>query len=132
MKVVNLTPHSIVFFSLSSCIEQGGGKGYVLQDGAAPLGIIPASGVVARAAMQAQAQDPVSIDGIGEIPVSVNSYGDPVGLPEPQEGIGYVVSALTAAAAKAAGRTTADLFIPSGLVRDKDGALVGCTGLARP
>lgn len=132
MELVNLTPHAIVFFSLSSCVEQGGGKGYILKDGAAPLGSIPASGMVARAAMQAQAQDPVSIDGIGEIPVSVNSYGDPVGLPEPQDGIGYVVSALTAAAAKAAGRDTADLFIPNGLVRDSSGAPVGCTGLARP
>lgn len=132
MKIINLTPHSIVFFSLSSCIEQGGGRGYVLKDEAAPLGSIPPSGVVARAAMQAQAQDPVSIDGIGEIPVSENSYGNPVGLPEPQEGIGYVVSALTAAAAKVAGRDTADLFTPNGLVRDAAGAPVGCTGLARP
>lgn len=58
-------------------------------------------------------------------------YGEPVGLPDWQEGVALIVSALTANAAAASGRRTDDLHIVQGLVRDEAGAVIGCTGFAK-
>lgn len=68
---------------------------------------------------------------IGEIngyPISKNFYGEIIGLPEPQPGTFYVVSALVAQAA--AGRRT-DLLVVNDTVRDQEGRIVGCRGFAR-
>lgn len=65
---------------------------------------------------------------IGEVagvPVTSTHYGEPIGLPDEQEGVGYIVSALL--------RTTltqrSDLFSPGQLVRDDNGNVVGCKSL---
>src|SRR2546421_11328064 len=47
---------------------------------------------------------------VGGIPAVKISYGAISGLPEPQEGVAYIVSALTAPFASRAGRT--DVFAP--------------------
>jgi hypothetical protein len=41
-----------------------------------------------------------------------------------------IVSAITGNAAKASGRRTDDLLLTSGLVRDEDGKILGCTAFA--
>ena len=43
----------------------------------------------------------------------------------------YVVSLLTAQAAKAGGRLTDDLLVVGETVRDADGKIIGCLGLGR-
>lgn len=68
---------------------------------------------------------------IGEIngyPISKNFYGEIIGLPEPQPGVFYVVSALVAQAA--AGQRT-DLLVVNDTVRDQEGRIIGCRGFAR-
>ena len=131
MKLINMTPHTINIFRPQDCIEQTGGRGYTLRDAfAVPALTIMPSGEVARAAQTAQNLTPVECDGL-EIPVHRMAYGKPTGLPEPQEGVGLIVSALTANAAAANGRTVDDLFIVNGTVRNEDGAVIGCTGLAK-
>lgn len=57
----------------------------------------------------------------------------PVGvydLPPPNRGVGYIISRMTAEAAMILDRPTYDLFIPSGLLRNGEGKLIGCNTLA--
>lgn len=103
--IVNLTPHNINLFRGDELIET-----------------IKSSGT---------ARVSVCSEIIGEIngfPISKNFYGEIIGLPEPQPGIFYVVSALVAQAA--AGKRD-DLLVVNDTVRDEEGRIVGCRGFAR-
>ena len=103
--IVNLTPHDIHLYRGNELVET------VKSCGAARVS--------------------VRSEKVGEIngyPISKNFYGEIIGLPEPQPGIFYVVSALVAQAA--AGRRT-DLLVVNDTVRDKEGRIVGCRGFAR-
>lgn len=107
--LVNLTPHAITIRlgEVDLCIESSG---------------------IARAE---QRQEPAGlIDGF--VPLVRMSYGDPVGLPDPQEGTYLIVSALTVEAARRSGRTTDDLLLTADLVRDDDGRIIACRALAKP
>lgn len=68
------------------------------------------------------------IDGIELVTMS---FGDPVDLPNPEEGILLIVSVITANAAKACGRGADDLVITADPVRDSEGRIVGCLRLAK-
>lgn len=60
------------------------------------------------------------------IPVVQMTYGAPEGLPESQDGVRYIVSYITAMAAKTHGRNTDDLLMTADLVRDEEGQITGC------
>jgi hypothetical protein len=90
---------------------------------------IAPAGTVARAVQQDVPVDEVEVAGV-KIPVITSSYGEPIGLPAPEEGVICVVSVLTAQAAKAAGRSTSDLLITSDPVRSADGKIIGCRKFA--
>jgi hypothetical protein len=60
-----------------------------------------------------------------------STFGKPVGLLEPSEGVFYIVSLITAKAADLSGRTTEDLLLTSGTVRDDNDQIIGCQALAR-
>lgn len=131
MEFINLTPHVVTVYAIAACIEQPGGRGYTLMEGATPLAVFQPSGTVARAA-QRQERLPSVECGDVSIPVCNMIYGEPVGLPSGfSADKGYIVSALTANAAKATGRCTSDLFVVQGVVRDSNGAVIGCTGFAK-
>lgn len=59
-----------------------------------------------------------------------------VGFPAPQmgddgsEAVYYIVSSLAAQAAARVGRTTEDLLVPGGQIRDDSGRIVGCSSLS--
>ena len=108
MKLVNLTPHDVI-------IRLPGGDR-----------VIPASGTVARVATSHELVD--EIDGI---PVSAQTYGQIEGLPEPRDGVFYVVSAVVLAAAKELGRT--DVVAPdtARAIRNEAGQIVAVPGLVR-
>jgi hypothetical protein len=63
----------------------------------------------------------------GEIAVSVDVSGGIIGLPEPAEGVGFIVSRLVRETADRDGRI--DLFSPGELIRNVDGQPIGCKGL---
>lgn len=104
--IVNLTPHAVTIYDT---------------DGETVINTIPSSGV-ARAAQSREA-----IGDINGIPVSRTGYEEVEGLPAPLVNTIYIVSVLTAQAAK--NRT--DLYIIDDLVRDPDGAILGCKALAQ-
>lgn len=104
MTFVNLTPHTI----------------NVLTEGRT-LAIEP-SGQLARVSSRTE-----TIGMLEGIPVTTTVYGEVEGLPEPREGVAYIVSALVAQ------RVTdrEDVFVPSESVRDERGRIIGCRSLGR-
>lgn len=106
--IVNLTPHPIKIMTP---------EGVMIKE-------FPSEGI-ARAA---QTVTPFGeIDGIS---VVETKFSDPENLPDPEEGTYYVVSAILAQAARAAGRTTSDLLLTSRPIRDENGQIIGCEGFA--
>ena len=54
-------------------------------------------------------------------------YGKVEGLPEPQDGVFYIVSSLVAQACKG---KRSDLLVPADPVRDESGRIIGCRKFA--
>jgi hypothetical protein len=106
VEVVNLTPHPLT-------IERTDGT----------IAAIAATGQVARLAVTREVR-PVVKTTAGEFAVFAPQLGEIEGLPDPQAGKIYVVSALVADAAK-----RPDVFSPGELVRDGEGKIVGARGL---
>ena len=110
-KIVNLTPHSI------NLVTEGGTL------------TIPPSGTVARVSSVQQVVREIEVDGV-KIPVVETQFGQVEGLPEPQEGVLFVVSSLVAQAV-----TREDVVSPNtaptplGAVRDDDGRITGIKSL---
>lgn len=67
---------------------------------------------------------------VGGIRMVRMSFGAPVDLPAPEEGVYLIVSAITVSAAKASGRTVSDLLLTADPVRDEAGRIIGCKALA--
>lgn len=105
MKIINLTPHSISF----------------LREDNSVLATVEPSGTIARAS---QTRDRVSE--VNGIPVNQCSYGAVTGLPDPQDGTIYIVSALTAQACP----ERSDVYIVDDAVRDENGRIIGCRAIA--
>lgn len=99
--LVNLTPHNIN-------IKINGGEV-----------VLPASGKVARVAVIRE-----QIGTVAGIPVYKSFMGELIGLPDPVEGTGYIVSLLVKTSLH-----RKDLFSPGELVRDDKGVVIGCNGL---
>lgn len=98
-RFVNLTPHAVVVV---------GGP------------TLPPSGSVARCASAS-----VPAGEHGGVALSRVTFGAVEGLPDPEAGVVFVVSALVRAAVP--GRS--DVASPGDLVRDAAGAVVGCRNL---
>lgn len=127
IEIVNLTPHALALYSMEDCQEvvQGKYKTLVLKEGATPKCVYPSAGVARASAIKAEV-DHLTIGDL-VVPVNATTYGAPEGLPEPVEGRYYIVSSLTAQAAK----DRKDLLIVDSTVRDGEGRICGCTAFGR-
>lgn len=105
MKIINLTPHEVMF---------------ILEDGKRVK--IPASGKVARLTTSTKI-----VGEVGGIPITETVFGEIQDLPDPTPDEVYIVSSLVA------GRVPdrRDVFIPNESVRDDSGRIVGCRSLGR-
>ena len=101
-KLVNLTPHNINV------------KG----------NIISTSGTIARVKVIQEEVPAIIVEG-NLLPIFECKYGEVENLPEPQEGVMYIVSAMVRSACL--GRT--DILSPCNFLRDKEGKIIGCGGL---
>jgi hypothetical protein len=111
VKLVNLTPHPIT-------IVVGDRKL-----------VLPPSGQVARVGQTYRDLGAIDFEG-AKVPVVATAYGDINGLPDPELGVFYVVSALVAQAAWATGRL--DVLAPdtgAGAIRDAEGKIIGVSRL---
>ena len=105
MEIINLTQQKI----------------NIINDNGESITIEP-SGTVARVSCRT-----VTTGEIMGIPVTETVYGTVEGLPEFQNGIVYIVSALVAQHCK----DRNDVFIPNESVRDDKGRIIGCKSLGR-
>ena len=129
MKLRNLTPHKICLYRVQDTVLGTDDNQYHPNTGARPFCTLPSEGH-ARAGQGEDMKGTITV-GREAVPVFVKTYGEPIGLPDPEDGTLLIVSTLTAQAAKRAGRDTSDLLVPAHPVRDKDGAIIGCAGFAR-
>jgi len=104
MKFMNLTPHPITI------VEGEQSTMY------------PVDGPVPRLAVEREVLG--QINGIG---IVRSTMGEPTGLPEPQDGVILIVSALVAEHPSVAWRS--DLAYPGEAIRDSDGKIAGAKGL---
>ncbi len=104
MRIVNLTPHAVTI------------NGLTIQ----PDGRIP------RLREETREVDQITVDG-HTLPVIETTLGELEGLPEPADGVVYVVSRMVAEAAP----RRHDLYFPGRLLRDSEGRIVGAESLAR-
>ena len=111
--IINLTPHTVTLL---------GGEGNLIAE-------FPPEGL-ARAEQFDTVVDRVEVEG-ETIEVVETSFGELSGLPEPDGETKYIVSFVAAQAAKHAGRSTEDLIVTSGPVRDEGGQVIGCRRFAR-
>lgn len=102
MKFLNLTPH---------CIN-------VVTASGEELFSIPASGSLARCIEQVEAAG--SVEGV---PLVRKSFGSVEGLPEPVDGVLYIVSGLVLSALAG---SRSDVVAPGNPVRDDSGRIIGC------
>ena len=113
MKLINLTPHEVRIVDAEGNL----------------VAAIPSSGV-ARAEQRDIPLDSIEFKG-SSIPCVRTEFGG-VELPEPTEGVAYIVSNITVQAAQAVGRSVEDLLFPSGVpLRDANGQIIGVRALAR-
>ncbi len=108
MGIVNLTPHSI-----NVCAEDGTVRF-----------VLPSVGV-ARARQTA-----VVVGNLDGVELVSMQFGEPEDLPDYRDGTYYVVSAITASAAKAVGRRVDDLLLTADTVRDANNRIIGCKRFA--
>lgn len=108
MKIVNLTPHALNFLDAENHVALN----------------VPSSGV-ARAAQRRESIGIIDADGV-TLPVARSKFGAVEGLPAPEAGTIYIVSAITAQAVP----ERDDVFIVDDSVRDENGRIIGVRGLA--
>lgn len=104
----NLTPHTV---------------NIVAEDGSIKAAF-PSEGI-ARASQTAE-----HVGELNGIELVSMRFGATEDLPAPEDGTYYIVSVITANAAKAEGRTTSDLVITADPVRDDSGRIIGCKRFA--
>lgn len=132
MKLINLTPHC-----LNLIIDEVGSQI-----------VIPVAGIPARVSTESERVEQIMLPvcpvdhpvegsypepglesgGYYPIPVVKITWGEIENLPDPAEGVRYIVSRIVADAAKAQGRT--DCLVPDTVVRDDKGIILGCRSLA--
>lgn len=117
MQLINLTPHAI------SLYDRNGERHEV-----APSGQIARVAQTREDRPAFQLDDPISPDGdgISRFDTNYSTFGQVEGLPEPEKGVAYLVSALVMSAVP--DRT--DVFAPGELLRDAEGRVIGARGLS--
>jgi len=112
VQFVNLTPHEVVIFH---------------EDGKTVKLVIKPSGQVARAVSRRK-----KVGEVNGIPVYKNEFLDIEGLPKPKRETVYIVSSLVQQVLKIRGIKRKDVISPDtspeGVVRDKEGNIVGTKG----
>lgn len=116
MRLYNYTPHTINIINGSVKVE------------------LPSVGVIRAKSVQTQVGTIYHTESAGvEFPVPEYklTFGEPEGMPEDIDPDGvYVVSAIAAQALKQAG-WAGTYMVTCGAIRDEQGRIIGCQGLAR-
>ena len=116
MRIYNYTPHAITIVNGDVRIE------------------LPSVGVIRAKSVQTQVGTIYHTESAGveyAVPEYKLTFGEPEGMPEDIDPDGvYVVSAIAAQALKQAG-WAGTYMVTCGAIRDEQGRIIGCQGLAR-
>lgn len=116
MRLYNYTPHTINIINGSVKVE------------------LPSVGVIRAKSVQTQVGTIYHTESAGveyAVPEYKLTFGEPEGMPEDIDPDGvYVVSAIAAQALKQAG-WAGTYMVTCGAIRDEQGRIIGCQGLAR-
>ena len=123
--VINLTPHLVTIVSPECAEYNNRTRSYNLVGDLKIVCEIPATENNIPRCSVAEAD----ADAIEDIPTIKLEYGEVEYLPAPQDGVYFIVSAITANAARQTGRT--DLLTVARMVRNSEGQILGCLALAR-
>ena len=104
MTILNTTPHAVV----------------VVNEKNETVCSFEKSNISVRLSVKTEQGEP-----LGNIPTTKTVFGEPEGLPDFQEGTFYIVSQLV----KSALPNRTDLLVPAEVVRDNNGAIIGCRSL---
>lgn len=107
-RIVNLTPHTVTLVTDEDQFD------------------LPPSGQVARCSPTTKVVDVLQVGGMN-VPIRVTWMGEVSGLPEPEDGVLYLVSRVVAETLSQRG----DLIITDDTVRDDNGRIVGCRAFGR-
>lgn len=89
---------------------------------------IPASGKLATVVEQPKEHRTVDVDGVGHVPVTTVETSV-VGMPDPMDDVGYIVTYKTLHALHILGADTTDVYAPDLLIKTVEGKVVGCRQL---
>jgi hypothetical protein len=107
--VINLTPHKVTIYD---------------KEGKKVIEEIPPSGAVARVAVTSRV-----VGRLGVIPIRKVEYGEIENLPDPMEGIYYIVSSVVLVALREKGINRPDVLAPDtnpdSVIRDSEGRVIG-------
>ena len=81
---------------------------------------IPTSGIIARVKPTTK-----TIDVVDGIPIYQSTFSEVAGLPEPKEGVIYVVSSL---ALNSVPKSRTDVVAPGAIQKDENNNIIGCIG----
>lgn len=90
-----------------------------------PVNVIDGSGFPSEGVARVSEKE-TQVGMLNGIPLFSKIFGEVVGLPEPTNDTMYIVSAIVRAACP----DRKDLLVPTGLVRDEKGNIIGCRGFA--
>lgn len=132
----NFTPHPVVLFAEDESGDTRGSVGFGPQARTANFRTVVRleSEGNARATQADETVGSIEVEG-DTVNVVFTTFGNPVDLPDAEEGVKLVVSLITAKAADGVGRGTEDLLITSNPVRNAEdgpdkGKIMGCTQFA--
>jgi len=139
MKLVNLTPHPIVLAKgdQREVVPSAGVARVATTSGSEIARVRVRDSVPAGAAHDAAYHLPQTMREAMDIPVySPPTYGSVEGLPDPEPGLVYIVSAMVGAALREAGVSRPDVLCPGtgpqdGAIRDPEGRIQAVTRLIR-
>jgi hypothetical protein len=109
MRLINLTPHPVNLLLGERVVT------------------VPPEGVVARVREEILPDTGIVTDDGVEIPVVRKVLREVTGLPEPSDGVAFVVSLAVAQAA----REREDLLVTDDFIRDEEGRIIGARRLSR-
>ena len=115
--IINCTPHAVTIISNNNCEYDTRKRCYTLKGEAEVLFEYMPSGIIPRVSMTQEVLG--EVDGVT---LKRNTYGEIENLPPYEEGNFLIVSAMCAQACP----DRRDLLIPTDMVRDEAGAIVGC------
>lgn len=127
-EIINLTPHAVIILrdDAEGTVVGFTGVGSATKEGKfSHVAEYLPTGNVARASQKDEPVGELRIKNGVNVPLITTVFGEPTDLPAPEEGTMYIVSIITAQAAKASGRVTSDLLITSDPIRDAGGKIVG-------